>query len=116
MLEKRLPEYNAEISKCIHVPVSDKTRAAFISFSYNVGSSAFCRSKIASRLNAGDAKGACDAMLAYDHAQGRVVKGLTNRRNAERRLCLEGVNEPTPKPLTIWDKIKLFFLSLFKGN
>ena len=93
MLAKRLPEYNAEISPCIKVPVSDKTRAAFISFAYNVGSSAFCHSKIASRLNAGDAKGACDAMLAYNHAQGRVVKGLTNRRNAERNLCLEGLTD-----------------------
>lgn len=93
MLADSLPKYDAEISACIKVHVSDKTRAAFISFAYNVGSSAFCHSKIATRLNGGDAKGACDAMLAYNHAQGRVVKGLTNRRNAERNLCLEGLTD-----------------------
>jgi GH24 family phage-related lysozyme (muramidase) len=27
-------------------------------------------------------------MLAYDHAGGRVLKGLTNRRREERDLCM----------------------------
>jgi lysozyme len=118
MLAKRLPEYNAEISKCIHVPISDKTRAAFVSFAYNVGSAGFCGSSAARRLNAGDYRGACDGLLSWNRAQGRVVKGLVNRRNAERGLCLEGINAPAPKPepVTLWTKIKLFFLSIFKGN
>lgn len=117
MLERRLPEYNAEISPCIHVPISDKTRAAFISFAYNVGSARFCHSAITQRLNRGDYRGACNAMLPYDHAQGRAVKGLANRRTAERKMCLEGINEPPPKPreFTLFEKLKLFFLTIFKG-
>lgn len=31
------------------------------------------------------------APLAWNRAGGRVVKGLTNRRVAERKLCLEGL-------------------------
>lgn len=120
MLKAKLPRYAAEIAPCIKVPISDKERAAYISFAYNVGSAGFCRSSAASRLNAGDHRGACDALMGWTKAQGKVVKGLVNRRTAERKLCLEGVNEPAKpveKPaLTIWQKIKLLFLAIFKGD
>jgi len=91
MLAGKLPRYASEIDWCIKVPISDKTRASFISFSYNVGSSCFCHSTIVKRLNKGDIKGACDAMLMWNRAGGHVVRGLTNRRVAERKLCLEGI-------------------------
>jgi lysozyme len=117
MLAKRLPEYNAEISKCISVPISDKARAAFISFAYNVGSGAFCKGEISKKLNSGDAFGACDAMLVYDHAQGRKVRGLTNRRNAERDLCIEGITETNAqikqKPVSFLTKLHNFLKGLF---
>lgn len=97
MLAAKLPRYAEEIAKCIKVDISDKTRAAFISFAYNVGSAGFCRSTAARKLNAGDVRGACDALMAWNRAQGRVVKGLTNRRTTERKMCLEGIGEkPTP--------------------
>lgn len=91
MLAAKLPRYANEIAKCIKVDISDKTRASFIIFSYNVGSAGFCRSTVARKLNAGDTRGACDALMMWNRAGGRVVRGLTNRRAAERRLCLEGI-------------------------
>lgn len=119
MLKKRLPEYANEIAPCIKVPISDKTHAAYISFAYNVGSAGFCRSSAAKRLNAGDRKGSCDALMQWNRAQGKVVKGLTNRRAAERKLCLEGINEPVkaaekPSP-TFLQKTKLFFQTVLRG-
>lgn len=92
MLAKKLPRYANEIAKCIQVEISDKTRAALISFSYNVGTAGACRSTAFRRLNAGDTRGACNALMAWNRAGGRVVRGLTNRRAAERKLCLEGIN------------------------
>lgn len=91
MLAKKLPRYAAEVDKCIKVTISDKTRAAFISFAYNVGTSGFCKSTAARKLNAGDTRGACDALMAWNRAGGRVVRGLINRRTAERKICLEGI-------------------------
>jgi lysozyme len=93
MLAKKLPRYAAEIAPCIKVQISEKTRAALISFAYNVGSAGACRSTAFKRLNAGNIRGACDALMNWNMAQGRVVKGLTNRRAAERRLCIEGINQ-----------------------
>ncbi|HEX7856643.1 MAG TPA: lysozyme [Sphingobium sp.] len=62
--------------------------AASISLAYNIGTAGFCRSSVASRFNAGNWRGGCDAMLAWNKAGGRVIAGLTRRREAERRLCL----------------------------
>jgi lysozyme len=62
--------------------------AAAISLTYNIGGAAFARSTVAKRFNAGDWKGGCDAFLMWNKAGGRVVRGLTNRREAERKLCL----------------------------
>lgn len=91
MLAKKLPRYQNEILKCINVDVSPKMLAAFTSFAYNVGSAGFCRSTTLKKLNAGDKRGACDALMQWTRARGVVVRGLVNRRNAERRLCLEGI-------------------------
>lgn len=113
-LKKRLPEYADAIAPCIKVPISDKTRAAYISFAYNVGSAGFCKSSAAKKLNAGDARGSCDALMQWNKAQGRVVKGLTNRRSAERKLCLEGLTEPKPEP-SFRKKIQLALMTIWKG-
>lgn len=98
MLAKKLPRYDAEIGRCLHVYLPDKTRAALVSFAYNVGSAGACRSTAFKKINAGDIRGGCDALMAWNRAGGRVVKGLINRRTAERKLCLAGLDEPMPKP------------------
>jgi lysozyme len=131
MLAKRLPQYADAIAPCIKTPISDKEYVAYTSAAYNFGSAGFCRSTIAKRLAAGDRRGACDALMQWVHAQGRVVKGLVNRRTAERKLCLEGIGEPVsvpvvkptaspkkpvpPTPPTFWERIKLVFTSIWKG-
>ncbi len=62
--------------------------AASISLTYNIGGKAFAHSSIARRFNAGDWKGGCDGFLAWDMAGGKIVQGLKNRREAERKVCL----------------------------
>lgn len=64
---------------------------ASISLSYNIGVDAFGRSTVARRFNAGNWKGGCDAFLSWNRSGGRVVQGLVNRREAERKLCLTGL-------------------------
>lgn len=65
--------------------------AAAISLSYNIGNAAYNRSTVARRFSAGNWRGACDAFLMWSKAGGKTVKGLLNRRNAERKLCLTGL-------------------------
>ncbi len=71
--------------------------AAATRLSYNIGVAAFCRSTVARRFNAGDWRGGCDAFLAWNKARigGRLVavRGLADRRQRERSMCLTGVEE-----------------------
>ena len=62
--------------------------SAAISLAYNIGTNGYCRSTVARRFNAGQWRAACDAFLMWNKAGGRVVNGLSRRREAERRLCL----------------------------
>jgi len=71
------------------IPV--KPYIAFVSLTYNIGVAAFCRSSVARRANAGDLQGACDAILMWDRAGGKQVRGLTLRRQKERQICIEGL-------------------------
>lgn len=64
--------------------------AASISLSYNIGVRAFCGSTAAKRFRAGQWRAGCDALLSWNRAGGKVVRGLVRRREAERVLCLKG--------------------------
>lgn len=93
MLGKRLKEFATNMNKCLKNPstIPDKSYVAFLSLAYNIGEPAFCRSSVATKINAGDIRGACERLLVFNQAGGRVVPGLSNRRSAERKLCLEGL-------------------------
>lgn len=89
--EREVARYEADIRPCLPADLPPKTRAAFISAAYNIGAGAFCRSSMSRLAKAGNLRGACDALRLWNRAGGREVRGLTNRRAAERRLCLEGL-------------------------
>jgi lysozyme len=65
--------------------------AASVSLAYNIGPAAYCRSNVAKRFNAGNWRGGCDAFLAWRFAGGREIRGLVNRRQSERAICLRGL-------------------------
>lgn len=65
--------------------------AAAASLAYNIGVNAYCNSTVDRRFDAGDFRGACDAFLMWNKAGGREVRGLTNRRKAEREICMRGL-------------------------
>lgn len=85
---KYLPPIRACIKDFDAMPLNRKV--AFLDASYNLGPGTVCRSSMVRKLNAGDVYGACNAFLLYDRANGKVLKGLQRRRNAERELCLRG--------------------------
>ncbi len=68
--------------------MSDFHKAALASFGYNAGITAMTNSTMVKKLNRGDASGACDELRRWIKAGGKVWKGLVNRREVERELCL----------------------------
>lgn len=93
MLGDALVEFEGNMRACLKEPdkIPDKPYVAFLSLSYNIGSRAFCSSTVARKANAGDLKGACNAILVWNRAGGRVIRGLVIRRAEEQRMCLEGL-------------------------
>jgi lysozyme len=94
MLIARLAEFETGMRKCLASPdtIPDNAYAAFLSFTYNAGPGNFCKSSVASRANAGNLRGACDALLMWDKSRGIRLPGLTRRRQEERALCLRGLS------------------------
>lgn len=82
---------HADALNCIRVPLTDHQRAAFVSFAFNVGTGAFCKSTLVRKANAGDITGACAELSRWVMADGRELPGLVKRRAAERALCERGL-------------------------
>ena len=97
MLDNRLADFSVAIDRCLPADLPAPAYAAFLSASYNIGTTAFCSSSMARRARAGDLAGACDALTMWDKATvgGVAVRlpGLTARRAEERAMCLTGVDE-----------------------
>lgn len=85
--------HGLQIGPCLPDELPVKTRAAFISFAFNVGGPRFCGSTLARKAKAGLTKEACDELPKWIYAGGKVLPGLVRRRAAERSLCLEGLSE-----------------------
>ena len=81
-------KFEGAIKNCVKVPLYQYEYDAAVSFSYNVGPSAFCKSTMVKKWNAGDYAGGCNELAKWVYVGGRRVQGLANRREAERKLCL----------------------------
>jgi lysozyme len=91
-LERQLIAHAKPVLECVpSLTRRPNQLAASVSLAYNIGPSAFCRSTVARRFNAGRWRDGCDAFLMWNKAGGRVIRGLTNRRQAEREICLRGL-------------------------
>lgn len=75
---------------CVKVPLYQYEFSAYVSLAYNIGVGNFCGSTLVRKLNAQDYGGACREILRWNRAQGRQVRGLTVRRQAEYKTCTGG--------------------------
>jgi len=90
MLTMRLGYFAYQVDQIVTAPMSPETHASLTSFTYNCGVECFKKSSIARLANSGKMREACDFLLKYNRAGGKVLNGLVKRREAERALCLSG--------------------------
>lgn len=88
LLRSDVSEFESAVSKVVKVTLAQHEFDALVSFSYNVGKTALANSSLLTLLNAGERAKAADQFLRWDKAGGKIVKGLTNRRKAERAMFL----------------------------
>ena len=88
LVNRDVSRFSAAIKRCVTVPLTQGEFDAYVSLAYNIGSGAFCKSTLVKRLNAGDYAMACAEIKRWDKMGGRVLRGLTARRDREYRMCV----------------------------
>lgn len=88
LLEHDLMSAELAVAHYVKVKISDNAFAALTSFVFNLGDGALKVSTLLKELNAGNYNRAADQFLRWNKAGGKILKGLTLRRKAERELFL----------------------------
>lgn len=84
---QHLREFEKEVRAAIgNAPTTQNQFDAMVSLAYNIGSSAFRSSTLLKRHKAGEYGAAREQFKRWNRAGGRVMRGLTRRRQAEAKL------------------------------
>jgi len=81
--------FTTGVQRLVHSDINRNQLGALVSFSFNVGLGNLRHSTLLRMVNAGDFVGAADQFLRWNKAGGKVLAGLTRRREAERQLFLK---------------------------
>lgn len=87
MLREVLRGYELDVERLVKVQLTQNQFDALVSFTYNLGATNLSKSTLLRKLNANP----CDTsipneFLKWNKAGGKVLKGLTRRREAEAKL------------------------------
>jgi lysozyme len=94
--EEQADEYLREdlerFEQCVDAAVGQYVQQhefdACVSLAFNVGCANFKSSTLVKMIRAGNLRGAADQFLRWNKANGKIMDGLTRRREAERDLFL----------------------------
>jgi len=86
LLKHDMQTFCERVVSFVKVPLNDDQFDALVSFDFNTG--ALHKSTLLKKLNAGDYQGAADELPKWNKAGGKVLRGLTRRRESERNLFL----------------------------
>lgn len=88
LLKTGLVSYESDVSRLVKVGLTQGQFDALVSFTYNLGARSLSTSTLLRKLNAGDYAGAADEFLRWNKAGGKVLNGLSRRREADLALFL----------------------------
>ena len=88
LLKEDIRDSERGVNHYTKVALNQNEFDALVSFVFNLGSGNYRSSTLLRKLNAGDKLGAADQFLRWNKAGGKVLSGLTRRREAERALFL----------------------------
>jgi len=86
ILSVDLQSVELEVKHLVKVKVNQNQYDALIDFQFNTGWLAHKHCSLLNALNAGNYQLADEDFMLYDRAQGKVLKGLDRRRQAEKDL------------------------------
>jgi len=86
MLVEELDEYESYINDLVTVSLNQNQFDAMVSWVYNLGGGNLRASTLLKVLNSGDYAGVPAQIMRWNKAGGKVLEGLTRRRQAEADL------------------------------
>ena len=86
MLVQELKEYESYILNAVEVDLNQNQFDAMVSWVYNLGNGNLNSSTLLKVLNSGDYAGVPEQIMRWNKAGGKVLAGLTKRRQAEANL------------------------------
>lgn len=87
-LAEDVAKFEKGVRELVKVPLTENQFAALVSFAYNLGLANLKRSGLLRLLNQEKYKQAADQFLLWSKVGSYAVKGLTNRREDERKVFL----------------------------
>lgn len=75
------------VERC-HPDLPPNVLIAFSDAVYNIGPKVACKSTASKYLDQGNYEAACNELPKWNKSNGVVLKGLTRRREEERKICL----------------------------
>lgn len=93
LLRKDLAVAEAGVSRMVTAEITQEQFDALVSFEFNLGGGALHGSHLLIYINAGDYTRAGAEFARWNHANGQVMAGLTERRNKEANMFLHGIYE-----------------------
>jgi len=88
-LSQHTENFQRDLKRCIgDVPMYQYEWDAIVSWSYNIGTGAACKSTLVKKLKMRDYSGACTELLKWDKFNGKSLPGLTKRRQQEYKQCI----------------------------
>lgn len=91
MFQDGLKKYEAVVNKALKVEVLQHQFDALVSITYNIGVGGMAGSTFMKKVNSkADPESIVASMKQWNKDNGKVVRGLINRRNAEAELFLTG--------------------------
>lgn len=88
LLNADLDKFVPGVESLLKVVLTDNQFSALVCLAYNIGLGNLKKSTLLKKVNASDFTGAVESWLKWNKAGGKVLKGLTARREAETQLFL----------------------------
>jgi len=88
LLLKDVERFEKSVNEMVDVEMTQAMFDALVCFAFNLGAGSLKSSTLLKKLNANDKPGAAEEFLKWNKAQGKVLNGLTARREGERALFL----------------------------
>jgi lysozyme len=92
LLARDIQTASDAVNRLVKYELTQEEFDALVDFTYNCGAGNLQISTLLKKVNAGDMVGASKEFAKWNLANGHVLQGLVNRRQAEMRLFLQSIN------------------------